>query len=141
MASAIDLPVFEAGCRMPSMEAIRRQDMAQLSAAAVGSGQLLAAMLRYGARHGLPNLSADECWLRLQADRPKPVPPPPPKIDRRASAYRRREADQWTDTDDQRAIALRKRGLTYGTIARITNRTKDAVASRLRYIGFRGGEL
>lgn len=59
------LPTFEAGCQMPSARTIQASDANYRTAAEIGSSNLLVAMLRYGCRHGLPNISADTCWRKL----------------------------------------------------------------------------
>lgn len=59
------LPVVEAGCRMPTARTIAQSDAYCRSAAEMGSQNLLLAMLRYGAKHGLPNIDPDECFRRL----------------------------------------------------------------------------
>lgn len=59
------LPEFEAGCRMPSFASITAADSAQRKAAEASSKLMLTALLRYGARHGLPNLSPGDCRQRL----------------------------------------------------------------------------
>lgn len=59
------LPKFEAGCQMPSANTIIAADAANAMNAEEGSRALLRAYLYYGVRHGLPNLSRDDCELLL----------------------------------------------------------------------------
>lgn len=47
-------------------------------------------------------------------------------------------APRWAPEEDRCAIDLRLRGTTYGSIAKQVSRTKDAVAARLNYLGYRG---
>lgn len=43
------------------------RDESTRMAAKQASERLLLALLRYGARHGLPNIDADQCRARLEA--------------------------------------------------------------------------
>lgn len=44
----------------------------------------------------------------------------------------------WQASEDRCAIELRLAGRSYGSISREISRTPDAVASRLRFLGYRG---
>lgn len=54
-----------AGCRMPSSRSIAANDSAMRKAAEMGSERLLTALLVYGAKHGLPNIDANQCRAKL----------------------------------------------------------------------------
>lgn len=118
-----------AGCRMPSSKTIEIRDVQRQSAAEYGSSRLLRALYRYGARHGLPNLSPAWCAEQLP-----PTPPPErPKNTRR---------DTWTQAEDELILSLRAKNFGYGTIARsLPGRSDSAVSSRLRLLRQRSGAL
>lgn len=59
------LPAFEAGARMPSHNTIMAAQTYERAHAEAGSDRLLVALLRYGSKHGLPNISADQCRAKL----------------------------------------------------------------------------
>lgn len=73
------LPAFEAGCRMPSHNSILIGDSYEYAHARMGSDRLLAALLIYGAKHGLPNIAADQCRAKLRCMRPISTKVPVPQ--------------------------------------------------------------
>lgn len=97
------------------------------AAAKSASERLLIALLRYGTKHGLPNMSADQCRALLEAE---PCTPPyvPPTV-------RGPRGNCWRPEEDQDAVSLRRQGETYRTISRAVERSPAAVAARLRYLG------
>lgn len=144
------LPTFEAGCRMPTMRGIEMSEANFRAAAEIASERLLIALLRYGAKHGLPRMSTDECREKLWAKAPPPPPPPiqravtlrpAPKGPPREARYRRHVNDEWRPDEDRRALRLRLRGESFRAIASMMERTPDAVAARIRYLGQKGVDL
>ena len=58
--------IIVGGCVLPSDRGITIWDNVNASRAQEGSRMLLEAMLRYGARHGLPNIDPETCAWRLR---------------------------------------------------------------------------
>lgn len=104
-------------------------------AAQMASKNLLVALLRYGARHGIPNLGPQDCLSRLLDHAPREIVRPKPQRGPRPHGYRRKRQDSWTPEQHARAAELRRQGMSYGRIGYEIGRSASAVASRLRDYG------
>lgn len=96
------------------------RDAVTKSAAQNGCFRLLSALLSYGARHGLPNIDASDCGVRLK------------EMQKRERTPREEE---WPADRVEMARILRAEGRSYGQIAMVVHRSADAVAAKLRALG------
>lgn len=99
-------------------------------AAKHGSERLLLALLRYGARDGLPRMAPEECAERLDI-----LTAPLVKTPRTWPTYVRQKEDAWTEAQHTEAMELRRQEMSYGKIGYLIGRSPSAVASRLRHYG------
>lgn len=121
---------FVSGQKMPTHATINAADAWRKQRAEDSSRALLDALLAYGSRHGLPNLSTAQCLARMRRFS-APPPPPAPSPSRPA---------RWTAEEDAALRQMRGQGKTSGMIGYKLKRTVNAVLARERALKLRGGE-
>lgn len=130
--SRMSSPIHLGGAPKPSDSSGALEEKNRKTAAETSNDRFVTALLRYGAKHGLPRMSADECREKLWGLKSKPPRAP---VEQRPLGYRRTKEDSWTVAQHEAAMALRRNGLSYGKIGREIGRSYDAVAARLRDYG------